>query len=230
MQVIGPDDDAHARVPERLGRRAVVRGRHDHDRAAVAPFGHEGEDLVRLGQLAVDEDGVRAGAPVRLGPLQRLAQAPAGDECLDASDDAEVVVALGVLARLDLPAELVHVRERLVVADEAVGLREELVLDADAGDVACLELLDEPAHVVEVAVAGVPVEQERNRGRVAHELEQVEDLRPAHLVVVPHAHRGRDRQAAAPQALRIRPPRPPSRSCRCGPPSGIPCCRGSGAP
>ena len=84
--------------------------------------------------------------------------------------------------------------------DEAVGLREELVLDAHAGDAALLELAHEAAHVVEVAVAGVAVEQDRERRRVGHELEHLEHLRPARLVVVAHAERRRDREAAAPRS------------------------------
>ena len=111
----------------------------------------------------MDEDGVGAGLAVGLAALQRLFQALAGDERLDARDDDEVVVALGFLRRADLAGELVHVGERLRrAADEAVRLREELVLDAHAGDAALLELRDEAARRVEVAVAGVAVEQDRD--------------------------------------------------------------------
>ena len=56
--------------------RVVVLGRHDHDRTAIAPLLHEGEDLVRLRLLAVDEDRVGPGSPVGLGALERLGQCP----------------------------------------------------------------------------------------------------------------------------------------------------------
>jgi hypothetical protein len=64
-------------------------------------------------QRRVHEDGVGAGEAVGLGAAHGLLQAPAGDEGLDAGDDDEVVVALGVLAGLDLAAELVDVGEGL---------------------------------------------------------------------------------------------------------------------
>jgi hypothetical protein len=111
---------------------------------------------------------------------------------------------LRVLSRLDLPAELVHVGERLMLAQEAVGLGEELVLDADARDAAVLELPHEAAHVVEVAVARVAVEQQRDLRGVADELDQVQHLRPAHLVVVADPHGRADGKAAAPEALESR--------------------------
>ncbi len=150
----------------------------------------------------MDQDAVRARGVIGLGAPQGLAEAPAGDEGLDARDDAEVVVALRVLAGLDAAAELVDVGERLLIAvDEAVGLREELVLDAHRRDAALLELAHQAAHVVEVAVAGVAVEQDRDRRDVRHELEHLQHLRPGGLVAVAHAVLRRDGEAACPQPL-----------------------------
>src|SRR5262249_30771749 len=183
-------------------RRVVVHGRHDHARAGAAPLAHEGEDLVRGVQLAVDQHRVGARAVVGLGALQRLGEAPAGDEGLDARDDAEVRVRLRVLGGADLARELLDPRERLcLAADEGVRLREELVLDAHRRDAAALELAHEPAHVVEVPVARVGVEQQRHARRVGHELDRLEHLRPARLVVVAQPHRGGDREPAAPESL-----------------------------
>ena len=45
-------------------------------------------------------------------------------------------------------------------AGEGVGLGKELVLNADPGDVTLAQLAHEPAHVVEVAVAGVAIYQD----------------------------------------------------------------------
>jgi hypothetical protein len=44
-------------------------------------------------------------------------------------------------------------------ADEGVGLGKELVLNADPGDVKLAQLAYEPAHVLEVAVAGVAIDE-----------------------------------------------------------------------
>ena len=185
-----------------VGRRAVVLGRHDHERRLAAPFAGELQDLVRARQLAVDQDRVGAGFRVRVRAAQRLVHAPARDQRFDARDDREVGIGLRILAGLDLAAELVDFRERLALAaDEAVGLRELLVLDTDARDAALLELLHEAAHVVEVAVAGVAVEQDRQVARVRHEFEHVDDLGPARLVVVTHAELRGDREARCPDAL-----------------------------
>src|SRR5207249_1399434 len=169
---------------------------------AAAPFVEEREDLRGTRLAAVDEDRVGAGAMVGLRALDRLREAPARDERLHARDEDEVGVRLAVLARLDLAAELLDVGQRLQLgAQERVRLREELVLDGDAGHADLLELAHEPAHVVEVAVARVAVEQERDRGGFGHERDVVHHLRPGQLVVVAHAEGGRDREPAAPDSL-----------------------------
>jgi hypothetical protein len=150
----------------------------------------------------VHEDGVGAGEAVGLGALHGLLEAPARDEGLDAGDDDEILVPLGVLAGLDLAGKLVDAREGLGrAADEAVGLGEELVFDADARDAALLQLADDAAEGVEVAVAGVAVEEHRHRGGVGHKLPDLEHLGPAGLVVIAYAEGGGDGQAAAPDAL-----------------------------
>jgi hypothetical protein len=63
-----------------------------------------------------------------VGAAEGLLEGPAGDEGLDAGDDAKVGVALRVLARADLERKLVDVGERLVRArvEQRVGLGEEL--------------------------------------------------------------------------------------------------------
>src|SRR3712207_9394062 len=66
-------------------------------------------------------------------------------------------------------------------AQEAVRLREELVLHAHARDLALLKLGDQPADGVEVAVAGVAVEQDGDGGRVRHELGDLEDRKSTRL-------------------------------------------------
>ena len=134
-----------------------------------------------------------------------LLETVTGDERLDAGDDDEVLVPLGFFHRAKLARMLVHVGERLRgAADEAVRLREELVLDADAGNAALLELGDEAPRRVEVAVARVAIEEDRDGRGVRHELDDFHHLGPAGFVVVADAERGRDRQTAAPDPLEAR--------------------------
>ena len=47
--------------------------------------------------------------------------------------------------------------------DEGVGLGEKLVLDANGCDPALLQLFHQPSHVVKIPVAGIAIEQDRNR-------------------------------------------------------------------
>ena len=57
-------------VPEDVGERGVILGRHDHHRAAVTPFLLEGQDFIGDRQGAVNEDAVGACLVVGLGPFQ----------------------------------------------------------------------------------------------------------------------------------------------------------------
>ena len=192
-------------LPEYRGRGGIVLGRHDHQRTAIVPFHRELQDFVRPAQLAVDQHGVSAGLAVGFAATQGFVQPPAGNERLDPGHDAEVVILLRILAGLDLAAKTVEIFERLLLTlDEAVGLRKQLVLDAHAGDLALLQLVYQPAHVVEVAVTGVTVEQDRNTGRVGHEFERVHHLRPAQLIVVTNRMLCRQRQPGSPDAAESR--------------------------
>src|SRR5919106_4817122 len=128
----------------------------------------------------MDQDGIGPGATVGLGPTQGLAQIPTGDQRLDPRHDAEIGVALAVLARLDLTAKLLDIRERLLfTGNKAIGLWEHLVLDADPGDPALLQLSDQAPHVVEVAIAGIPIEEYGDMSHICHELEHLYHLGPA---------------------------------------------------
>ena len=201
-QMIRPDHRADARLAEHFGRRAVVLGRHDHQRPATGPFARELENLVRARQFAVDQDGIRAGAAIGFGAAQRFVHAPSGDQRFDARHDGEIGIRLGILARLDLAAKFVDVGQRLRFAvDEAVGLGKLFVFDAHAGHAALFELADQAAHVVEVTVAGIAIEQDRQLAGVGHELEHVDHLGPAHFIVVAHAKLRRDRQARSPDGF-----------------------------
>src|SRR5205807_7143739 len=77
-------------------------------------------------------------------------------------------------------------------------------LDADAGDPALFELAYQAPHVVEVAIARISVQQDRQIAGVGHELQHVHDLRPARFVVVAHPELGRYRKAGRPDPAESR--------------------------
>ena len=184
QRVIRPNDDRDPRLAKEYDGRRVVLGRDDEQRREPLPFGGEIEDLVGNGQAGVDEDAVGAGLDVSRRPVERLGATPPGDERLGAGDDAEVWVGLDVLARPDLAAELLDVGQRLIAVEERVGLRKDLVLDAHGGDVALAQLGHQSAKVVEVAVPGVAVDENRNAGAVRHEFQRFQQLRPGRFVAV----------------------------------------------
>ena len=200
--LVGPDDQADPGFPEYVHGRAVVLGRDDDQGTGTVPRFGKGKDLVRARLPAVDQDGVRACFAIGRSPLQGLIHAPARDQRLHPRDNAEVRVPLAVLAGPDLAAELVDVCQGLFTAvDEAVGLGELLVFDTHAGYPPLFEFPHQAPHVVEVAVTGVAVQQDRDIRGVGHEFQHVHHLGPACLVAVPHAELRRQGEAARPDAL-----------------------------
>ena len=159
--MVGPDDGGHANVMEVLRRHAGVGGGHDDDGArggVRVPLVHEGLDVRGVLELAVAQDGVGAVVLVYQRALHRVLQAQAGDEGLETGDDHEVLPLLGLLAGLDLEAELHLVGQRLLLAvHEGVGLGEHLVLEAHTPDAGLLQVAHQAARVVEVAEARVAV-------------------------------------------------------------------------
>ena len=67
------------------------------------------------------------------------------------------------------------------------------------GDV--LEFANQPAHIVEIAVAGVAVHHDRDVGRVRHEFQHLGNLGPTRFVRVAHPVLRGHAQAAGPDAL-----------------------------
>ena len=202
QQLIRPDHDREAVLAEHLGRCRVVFRRHDDDWQARAPFELEREDFVGRVFRGVDQYPVRACGVVGLCAAYGLVEPPARHERLHACDDGKVLVLASVLRGFDLAAELVDVREGLSQrVQKAVGLRKKLILDADRRDAAHLELLDQAARVVEVAVPCIAVEQDRQPCRVRHEFQHLENLRPARLVRVANTVLRGQAKAARPDAL-----------------------------
>ncbi len=200
--VVGPDDEADAGDAEHVGGGAVVLGGNDDQWRAPGPLPGEGQNFVGAAFLAVDQNSVGAGLAVRLGAAQGLVHAPTRDQRLHPSDDDEIRILLAVLSGADLALKLGDVGQRLAMAvDEAVGFGEQLVLDAHAGDAPLLQLLHQAAHVVEVAVASVAVDEDGNAARIGHELQHVHHLGPARLVVVAHPELRGEGEPAGPDAL-----------------------------
>ena len=71
-EVIGPNHQGKAVLPEHVRERGIILGRHDHHRTAIAPFLLEGQNFVRDRQGAMNEDAVGTGLGDRPRPVSRL--------------------------------------------------------------------------------------------------------------------------------------------------------------
>src|SRR6266446_4606400 len=65
---------------------------------------------------------------------------------------------------------------------------EHLGLDAHGGDIALLELAHQAADVVEVSISGVSIQKDRNAAGIAHQLDDLQHLRPTGFIAVAHSH------------------------------------------
>jgi hypothetical protein len=194
-QVIGPDHGADTGLAEHITGSAVVLRRHDDQRRAAAPLARKNQDFIGPRQLAVNENGIRAGAPIGLRASQGFLHAPTRDQRLDSRDNAEIRVSLSILPGGNLAGKLFDIRQGLTLTiQEAVGLGKDLVFNAHSTDAALLELANQAAQIVEVAIAGITVEQDRQITGVGHELQHVDDLGPARLIIVAYSELGGNRQ------------------------------------
>src|SRR5690242_13807316 len=111
--MVCPNDHGDSMLSKYLrGRRIIFRGDDDH-RRPIAPLMRKRKYLIGHRECAVDENSIGARLPVRFSSPQGLCQPPATDERLDSRNDAEIVIDLRILTRLDLAAELLHIRKRL---------------------------------------------------------------------------------------------------------------------
>ena len=149
----------------------------------------------------MDQQRIGTGLMIGFGAFERLDHTPAGDQRLDPGHQTEIVVDLAVFASLDLAAELVDIGQRLTVADEGVGLGEQLVFDTDTGDAPLAQLADHAADIVEITVTGIAVDQNGDGRRIRHEFENFQHLRPGRLVAVANTERGGNRQTGCPNAV-----------------------------
>ena len=101
-----------------------------------------------------------------------------------------------------MPAKFINICQRLgLAANKRICFGKQFVLDANTANVTLFQFFHQAAHVVEVPVACVAVEENREVAGVRHELAGLQDLRPAGFVVVAHAQGGADREAAPPDPI-----------------------------
>jgi len=91
-------------------------------------------------------------------PLQGFGHAATGYQCLNPDNNGKTVIGQAILAGLYFAAEFFDVGKGLPVADKRIGFGEKLVFDTHVGDAALAQLAYYAAHVVEIAIAGIPVE------------------------------------------------------------------------
>ena len=187
--MVGPDHGIDPGGAELIRRRTVIGRRYDHDRTAIVPFAHERHDFVGARLFGMDQHGIGASLLIGMGAAQCLVQPPAGNQRLDTGDQHEIRIGLAVLAGFDLAAEFVHVGKWLAMTDKRIGLREQLVFDTCAGNTALAQFRHQATDVVEIAVTGIAVHQDRDAGRVGHEFENFENLGPGCFVRIAHAKR-----------------------------------------
>ena len=83
---------------------------------------------------------------------------PAIEGRLDSCDEAKIGVGLSIFTRFDLSAEFMNVGQRLSIPlEKAIRFRKLFVLNADGCNFALLQFTDQPLHVIEIAIAGIPI-------------------------------------------------------------------------
>ena len=136
-------------------------------------------DLADRRLFGVDEYGIGAGLAVCLGTLDRLVQSGAYDESLRPGDDHELRIAYPSPAGFDLAAELRYRSQLVRILYEGIRLREDLILQAHSGGTDPLRTCGEAACRIEVAVAGIPVDEDGQAARRLHQAgHDLQDLRP----------------------------------------------------
>ena len=115
------------------------------------------DDLAGRILLRVHENRIGACVRVTIGSVERLLHTGAIDQRLGPGNNHEVGIVLCSLCCLDLPSELVNVKQILPIVDETVRLRKGLVLDAHTGDARGLVPLNQVGDVGDPAKAGVAV-------------------------------------------------------------------------
>ena len=111
--VISPNHQADPCLFKYLGRGCIIFGGYNDQRATVGPLSSKTQYLVRLTVFAVDQNGICPGSVIGLCPLQCLIQTPTCNKSFNPGNDAEIIVSLRILARLDFSTKSLDILQRL---------------------------------------------------------------------------------------------------------------------
>ena len=90
--------------------------KNENEKVLADVLFQKGEYFTAVGQITVHQNGIRSRQPIRFGPLKSCFQTPACDKRFYPGDDHEIVIQLAILARFNLAAEFVDIRQRLPLA------------------------------------------------------------------------------------------------------------------
>ena len=166
-----------------IGRAPVLR---DVDEQRLADARRADRAQLVLRARGVDEDDVGARGGVAVRARDRVLEAGHGDR-IGARDDQRVAVG----ARVERRAQLLLVqlgRDHVLALHVTAALREDLILELDAGDAGALELVHGADHLRDLAVARVGVGDHGER-----------DGRAEAAGVLDHLGRARDAEVGQPE-------------------------------
>ena len=148
----------------------------------------------------MDQDGIGARLDIPLGPVDGRRGIEAHDQRLGAGHHHKIGIRLGVLARAQLARELFHRSQNLALrAQKGVGLRKDLVLDANPPDPAQAQLANQLLKMTELPVARITVEKNRDLGARRNGLKHIEHFGHGEFAVVTKTRRARKGQRTRPQ-------------------------------
>src|SRR4029077_9098096 len=190
---------------EDLGGRLIVGGWDDDYGTVLFPLTHKCQYLVGRRELAVDEDAVCSRGAVSMGSIQGFVQAQAEDESFNSGDDAEIAILLRIFCRPDLTGKFLGIGKELVfLIEERIRLGKYLVLDAHGRDIALLELAHQAAHIVEVSISSVSIQEDRNTAGIAHQFDDLQHLGPTGFIAIAHSHGRGQSKTAGPDPFEAR--------------------------
>src|SRR4029077_6441041 len=110
-----------------------------------------------------------------------------------------------ILCRLDLAGKFFGIgKELMSLIEERIRLGKHLVLDAHGRDIALLKLAYQAAHIVEVSISSVSVQEDWNAAGIAHQFHDLQHLGPTGFIAVAHSHGGGQSKTARPNPVEAR--------------------------
>jgi hypothetical protein len=142
---------------------------------------------------------------VGLCTFQGLIKTPACNEGLDPGYNGEIVISLRVFSRLDFSTESLNVFKWLrLTLDKAIGFWKQFIFNTNTGDTNLPEFTNQSARIIEVTIAGITIQQNRNTGDIGHKLQLFHHLGPGKLIVVTYSMLCRQGKSGTPYALEAR--------------------------